>query len=76
MKKKLLEELGKLRDFNINILPNKDLADYFQSWIDEVQTEKINNPKLVLYIENQISYWGPKNRAYARWLEKLIYSSE
>ena len=72
MKDKLLEDVRKLCDFNINVIPNKTLEEYYQSWVDEIENENIINPKLITWIKNQINYWGEKDREYARFLEKLI----
>lgn len=69
----LMENLEKLRDFNINIIPNKELEIYYQSWIDQVKNKNIIDKKLIKYLENQADYYGPKDRNYSKYIERLIY---
>lgn len=68
----LLESAGKLRDININQFNDKELADFYQTWVDQIQAEKITDPKLAQFIRNQIDYWGQKDRGYANYLDNLL----
>jgi hypothetical protein len=71
----LIEGFEKLRDFNINCVEDKKLAEYYQGWIDEFKSGKIKNEKMIRYIENQIDYWQPKDRLYVKYLQSLIKES-
>lgn len=68
----LLEELYKMRDFSINMIPNNELAAYYQTWIDQIRDGCVKDIKLHTWIQNQIAYWGPKDRAYSKFLESYL----
>ena len=69
---KLIENLEKIRDFNINEIPNSKLASYYQIWIDQIYAKNIYDSKLKFWIENQADYYQPKDRSYSNFLRNLI----
>jgi hypothetical protein len=68
----LLEVVEKLRDFNINAIPNKALADYYQGWIDQLNKGKITHPKFIRWLSLQADYWIPKDRDFGNYIKGLI----
>jgi len=68
----LLKDLQKLRDFNINTIPNQELVNYYQTWINQINDKKITDEKLWHYIENQITYWIAKDKQYSNFLKQLL----
>lgn len=76
MKENLLEVIQKMVDFNINTIPNKELAAYYKIWFEEIKEEKIKHPKLIRWLKIQIDYWNEKDRKYSKYLEKLIEGIE
>lgn len=67
------EDIESLRDFNINnIITDKKLAEYYQTWLDQIDNKKIIDTKLWKYIENQINYWCEKDRSYANFLNEFL----
>jgi len=67
----LLEEVTKLRDFNINCVQNKELADYYSKWVSQVSNEIVKDNKLREFIKNQLVYWR-KDKNYCEYLIKLL----
>lgn len=70
-KGRLLEEIQKLVDFNINVIPNQTLAVYYKNWISDLESGNITGP-LKRWISNQMDYYREKERDYAKYLESLI----
>jgi hypothetical protein len=64
---KLIQTLEKARD--LSNLEHYNLKHY-QLWIDQIKTKHISTD-LMMWIDNQISYYQPKDREYAKFLEKL-----
>lgn len=71
-KESILEAISQLRDFNANVESNPELAEFYQGWIDEVESENVRSEKLIRWIDIQISYYREKDRGYSRYLESLI----
>jgi hypothetical protein len=71
-KTSLIEDLEKARDLNINQFNRPDLAQRWQSWIDQINANKITDVDLWIWLDHQINYYGEKDRSYAKWLQSLI----
>lgn len=71
-KESISETVEKLRDINITTFNNESLANYYQTWVDQIASEKITDPKLANFIKLQIEYWRQKDRKYADYLEELL----
>jgi hypothetical protein len=67
-----LETLERMRDFNINVIPNKTLEKYYQSWIEQIKNKKITDEKFKEWVNHQINYYIEKDKEYTKYLEKLI----
>ena len=75
-KERLLNTLNDLRK-DFNVLTNPDgLQTKYDKWISEVETEKIKNKELISFIQKIIDHYQPKDRKYAKELERLIRSDQ
>jgi hypothetical protein len=80
-KNSMLEEMEKLVNSvgymyeNSNKQEYLDLQIYYRTWEDQVKNDLIVDYKLFAWIENQIIYWGEKDRGYTKYLENLLDKS-
>ena len=70
--KLMLEDLEKLRDFNINVRKNEELAANYQSWIDQFNTNKITCDRFIIWLKIQYDYYKPKDKLYANYINSLV----
>ena len=68
----MLEDLEKMRDFNINVCPNANNAAFYQTWIDQFNTNKITCARFIAWLDIQYDYYKPKDRLYAQYIKTLL----
>jgi hypothetical protein len=67
----LIEDVEQLRDFNVNISSDRNLAILFENWILEIKNNSIKDFSLINYLKKQTEYWRDIDLNYSKFLKAL-----